>query len=318
MDGAEGNGGVGVSDDVSVGEEGDEKHRKVSGSVKPGPHAHPHTHRAGNMEGESESDDKDLEPKPKLTDMDTNTDATPPPPVPQSQSQLQTQTQTLRTLSIPMVSLRFWVCEVLVTKPFAGWWREGSGGGGGGVGVTPVKDLGHPRVQHAPAHSALSTVLLHDPPLKAHLQPWNHLCIRKYTAAQRQVDLRCAEREKMVRERERPKKRKRNKPKASKLLPKFSNPLALGLGRYDALLLVIIGVLEAGEWEGNVAGCVCVRVHVHGKGEGEGEGEGEGKEESDGVVNGAGTGGGISDEGDEKQRKVSWDGEAGNGQSHCK
>ncbi|KAG6825660.1 hypothetical protein H0H92_002920 [Tricholoma furcatifolium] len=49
------------------------------------------------------------------------------------------------------------------------------------------------------------------------------------------------------------KKRKRNKRKPPKPLPELTDLLALGRGRYDALLLAIIGVLEAVKWEGNVA-----------------------------------------------------------------
>jgi hypothetical protein len=39
------------------------------------------------------------------------------------------------------------------------------------------------------AHSAHTTLLLDDSPLKDHLQPWNHLCIRKYDASLRSADL---------------------------------------------------------------------------------------------------------------------------------
>ncbi|KAH8832925.1 hypothetical protein DL96DRAFT_1583908 [Flagelloscypha sp. PMI_526] len=39
------------------------------------------------------------------------------------------------------------------------------------------------------SHSALTTFLLDDSPLKAQLQPWNHLCIHEYTGAMRQADL---------------------------------------------------------------------------------------------------------------------------------
>ncbi|KAI0052785.1 hypothetical protein FA95DRAFT_1601484 [Auriscalpium vulgare] len=38
-------------------------------------------------------------------------------------------------------------------------------------------------------HSALTTLLLDDSPLKAVLQPYNHLCVPEYTQAQRNVDL---------------------------------------------------------------------------------------------------------------------------------
>jgi len=39
------------------------------------------------------------------------------------------------------------------------------------------------------AHSAHTTLLLDDSPLKAYLQPWNYLCIREYNAELRSADL---------------------------------------------------------------------------------------------------------------------------------
>ena len=44
-------------------------------------------------------------------------------------------------------------------------------------------------------HSALSSLLVDDSPLKAALQPWNHLCIREYVQEMRRQDLEVAERE---------------------------------------------------------------------------------------------------------------------------
>ena len=51
------------------------------------------------------------------------------------------------------------------------------------------------------AHSARTTVLLDDSPLKAKLQPWNHICIREYVASMRQDDVACWESEERARER---------------------------------------------------------------------------------------------------------------------
>lgn len=45
------------------------------------------------------------------------------------------------------------------------------------------------------AHSARTTVLLDDSPLKAKLQPWNHICIREYVASMRRDDVACWENE---------------------------------------------------------------------------------------------------------------------------
>ncbi|RDB22379.1 hypothetical protein Hypma_010484 [Hypsizygus marmoreus] len=40
-------------------------------------------------------------------------------------------------------------------------------------------------------HSAHTTLLLDDSPRKAHLQPWNHLCIREYVQELRNADIAC-------------------------------------------------------------------------------------------------------------------------------
>ncbi|KAH7922252.1 hypothetical protein BV22DRAFT_1094986 [Leucogyrophana mollusca] len=47
------------------------------------------------------------------------------------------------------------------------------------------------------AHSALTTLLLDDSPLKARLQPYNHVCIPEYSAPMRARDLRTLELEKL-------------------------------------------------------------------------------------------------------------------------
>ncbi|KAG6917198.1 hypothetical protein DXG01_003402 [Tephrocybe rancida] len=65
-----------------------------------------------------------------------------------------------------------------------------------------TKDLARPWAQIQPSssssqkeHSARTTLLLDDSPRKAHLQPWNHLCIREYSGALRAADLQCRARE---------------------------------------------------------------------------------------------------------------------------
>src|SRR5882762_4500790 len=40
-----------------------------------------------------------------------------------------------------------------------------------------------------PAHSAMTTLLVDDSPLKARLQPYNHLCIPEYSLQLRRKDL---------------------------------------------------------------------------------------------------------------------------------
>ncbi|KAG5640372.1 hypothetical protein DXG03_008887 [Asterophora parasitica] len=66
-----------------------------------------------------------------------------------------------------------------------------------------TKDLAKPWAQLSldeisRAHSAHTTLLLDDSPLKAHLQPWNHLCIREYDNTLRAGDLQSLWREKAL------------------------------------------------------------------------------------------------------------------------
>ena len=48
---------------------------------------------------------------------------------------------------------------------------------------------------NVPQHSALTTILMDDSPLKAVLQPWNHLCVSEYGSERRKLDVEIAERE---------------------------------------------------------------------------------------------------------------------------
>ncbi|KAG5220424.1 phosphatase protein [Salix suchowensis] len=81
-------------------------------------------------------------------------------------------------------------------------------------------------------HSASSTLLLDDSPLKAWLQPWNHLCVKEYTSEMRLADL--------------------------QVVSKDSTP-SDDINAYynlDLMLLAVIGALDAIKWESNVAGWV--------------------------------------------------------------
>ncbi|KAF9494543.1 hypothetical protein BDN71DRAFT_1448731 [Pleurotus eryngii] len=81
-------------------------------------------------------------------------------------------------------------------------------------------------------HSASSTLLLDDSPLKARLQPWNHLCVKEYTSEMRLADL--------------------------QVVSEDSTP-SYDINAYynlDLTLLAVIGALDAIKWEGNVAGWV--------------------------------------------------------------
>ena len=60
--------------------------------------------------------------------------------------------------------------------------------------VTDRGDV-HPSVPQQQQHSALTTVLMDDSPLKAILQPWNHLCVSEYGSERRRLDVQLVERE---------------------------------------------------------------------------------------------------------------------------
>ncbi|KAK2467554.1 hypothetical protein APHAL10511_000409 [Amanita phalloides] len=50
-----------------------------------------------------------------------------------------------------------------------------------------------PSIQSPATHSAYTTILLDDSPLKAQLQPWNHVCIKEYVAEMHAADIRAAQ-----------------------------------------------------------------------------------------------------------------------------
>lgn len=139
-----------------------------------------------------------------------------------------------------------------------------------------TKDLEKPWA--ALGHSARTTFLLDDSPLKAHLQPWNHLCIREYVSELRQVDVKVRDaealrqrreqletnapeeeaegEEALPRDRRKEKKRKQREERLASLSPAELQPVD-SEGRpleYDQTLLAIIGVLDAIKHEDNVAG----------------------------------------------------------------
>ncbi|KAG6901057.1 hypothetical protein C0995_001339 [Termitomyces sp. Mi166 len=146
------------------------------------------------------------------------------------------------------------------------------------------------------AHSAHTTLLMDDSPRKVYLQPYNHLCIREYTGALRQIDLQYRQYEKRAQQINFQQSQAdtsestlppeaaetfQTSPSLSQYLsrhtsqitaekqnkrPKNKHPeyepaepkdeLNLGLGGYDPTLLAVVGVLERIKWEGNVAGWV--------------------------------------------------------------
>jgi hypothetical protein len=118
------------------------------------------------------------------------------------------------------------------------------------------------------AHSALATILLDDSPLKANLQPWNHVCIPEYSKQMRANDLRVLEGEKSRGVSDSNKEGKKKKKKKGKgkgdhgsQAPESSSPISSqpqnnGPKKYDETLLAVVGVLDAIKGESNVSGWI--------------------------------------------------------------
>ncbi|KDQ22981.1 hypothetical protein PLEOSDRAFT_172212 [Pleurotus ostreatus PC15] len=94
---------------------------------------------------------------------------------------------------------------------------------------TPWK---HFQASEGVQHSASSTLLLNDSPLKARMQPWNHLCVKEYTSEMRLVDLHVVTEE----------------PTPSYDIDDYN--------KHDLTLLAVIGALDAIKWESNIAGWI--------------------------------------------------------------
>ena len=116
-------------------------------------------------------------------------------------------------------------------------------------------------------HSALTTLLLDDSSHKAALQPYNHTCIPEYDSTRRQHDLRSLRFSKGPREGKQSKKAKwknqdetaacsvdRTSPEL--LSPEDVLPDLVQKEHYDAILLAVIGILEAVKVQSNVAGWI--------------------------------------------------------------
>lgn len=130
-----------------------------------------------------------------------------------------------------------------------------------------TKDLAKPwsALSHL-NHTARSTLLLDDSPLKAHLQPWNHLCIKEYVSELRKQDLKVKEAESVpelqdqLNEDPSTSKRKRSEKQVKKLAERIAKATADAIGddgkplEYDQTLLAIVGILDAVKNEDNVAG----------------------------------------------------------------
>ena len=134
-------------------------------------------------------------------------------------------------------------------------------------------------IQRSHTHSALTTVLLDDSPLKARLQPWNHICIPEYTRKMRLQDLDTIRSEKKLQlplgkgeadvvedelasspsstgKKKKSKRKYRGTSEESVSSPEQSPEPPASTDGYDQTLLAVIGVLEAIKDESNVAGWI--------------------------------------------------------------
>ncbi|EPQ53321.1 hypothetical protein GLOTRDRAFT_45955, partial [Gloeophyllum trabeum ATCC 11539] len=102
-------------------------------------------------------------------------------------------------------------------------------------------------------HSARTTLLLDDSPRKAHLQPYNHVCIREYDASLRRADLEVLH---AAREEERARKEDEEERARKEDGEQRARTRDDEAGTYDATLLAVVGVLDAVRAESNVAGWI--------------------------------------------------------------
>ena len=131
--------------------------------------------------------------------------------------------------------------------------------------LSPEKFDGHSAVPQT-IHSAFTTLLLDDSPHKAVLQPYNHLCIPEYNSTRRQHDLRTFLATKEPQEGKANKKAKRkntvetNAHSTNQTVPELPPKDVLSEladeEPYDAMLLAVIGILEAVRLQSNVAGWI--------------------------------------------------------------
>lgn len=119
---------------------------------------------------------------------------------------------------------------------------------------------------NATLHSARSTLLLDDSPLKAVLQPYNHVCLPEYDGNKRAKDLAIFTREKDMEgpqyESDNPDENRKRKRRAKKE-KRRQERLAKGKStepaseeeedEYDSTLLAVIGMLEEVKMQHNVA-----------------------------------------------------------------
>jgi len=109
-----------------------------------------------------------------------------------------------------------------------------------------------------PAHSAMTTLLVDDSPLKARLQPYNHLCIPEYSLQLRRKDLYVLANELASAEgTNQDGKRDKTVPEPRSTMPDVQVGQETTItARHDETLLAVIGVLEELKYQSNVAGWI--------------------------------------------------------------
>lgn len=113
------------------------------------------------------------------------------------------------------------------------------------------------------AHSPQTTVLLDDSPLKARMQPWNHICLVDYASGLRNADLEVWRSMQTLTATK--KKRKRRKKHNNDALVEEEQPVVVEIdpqvtelspaqspGKFDETMLAVIGILERIQHESNV------------------------------------------------------------------
>ncbi|EEB96086.1 hypothetical protein MPER_04839, partial [Moniliophthora perniciosa FA553] len=115
-----------------------------------------------------------------------------------------------------------------------------------------LEPLIHGSSKQSHNHNPQTTILLDDSPLKAHLQPFNHVCIREYDKEMWTADLgvMCGEEEAL--------EPKAKKAKLDVDVTEFTctHPKVKASGRYDETILAVIGILEALKHESDVTAWV--------------------------------------------------------------
>ena len=103
-----------------------------------------------------------------------------------------------------------------------------------------------------PSHSAKTTLLVDDSAQKAHLQPYNHLCVPEYTKNLRNQDMAQSKKERVARVAEQVQSIKLSS-RPFTITKKYGCKAHSG---FDTTLIAVIGVLDEIKEQTNVAGWI--------------------------------------------------------------